>query len=153
MLEGSIQKKLWRQQGLKFHIPIRRWNIKTVWKRSWSPRIHSKTGPTCNESRSQRRTSRKTRRSPTNRLTRWRWSPQRLLVNRRWIHLSSSHWTSCSAVRAERRIIPNPNILTWPELRTRIWMCCQKAVLTTVGMSMWIEPCQIHGQDSRSSLN
>ena len=44
------------------------------------------------------------------------------------------------------------NTLTWPELRTHIWTCCKKAVLTTIGMSMWIEICQIHGQDSRSLL-
>ena len=30
---------------------------------------------------------------------------------------------------------------------------CKNAALTAVGMSMWIELCQIHGQDSRSSHN
>ena len=30
-------------------------------------------------------------------------------------------------------------------------MCCKKAVLTILGTSMWIEICQSHGQDSRSS--
>ena len=44
------------------------------------------------------------------------------------------------------------NTLLWPGLRTQIWTCLKKAVLTTVGMSMRIEVCQIHGQDSRSSL-
>ena len=44
--------------------------------------------------RSERRTSRRTRRVSTDRNNRWRWIPKRLLVDPRWLHLSSSHWTS-----------------------------------------------------------
>ena len=97
----------------KHHVPIRGWNSKIVSKRSRSPRIPSKAGSTCNETRSQRRTSRKLGAVSTNRNTWWRWSPQWLLVNRRWLHLSSSHWTSSSPLRAERRIVPNSTEMCW----------------------------------------
>ena len=42
-------------------------------------------------------------------------------------------------------------LMLWGQ-RTQIWMCCKKHVLMIVGMLMKIEVCQIHGQDSRSSL-
>ena len=82
---------------------------------------------------------------------RWRRSPQRFFVNRRGFYLSSSRWTSSSALLAERRNIPNLHwhTLTWPGLHKQT--CCKKAVLTIIGKSTWIEVCQIHGQDSRSS--
>ena len=44
-----------------FFIPDRGWNSKIDWKRSWSPRIHSKARTTCKERRSHGRTSRKLR--------------------------------------------------------------------------------------------
>ena len=48
----------------------RRWNSKIVWKKLWSPRIHSKAETTCKEWRCQRRTSRKLGNVSTDRRTR-----------------------------------------------------------------------------------
>ena len=45
------------------------------------------------------------RKASTDRIKRWRWSPK-TLVDSRCLHLSSLHWTSCSALCAERRNIP-----------------------------------------------
>ena len=73
-----------------------RWYSKIVRKRPRIPRTHSNVGTTCKERRSQWRTSRRTRRVSTDRVKRWRWSPERLLVDPRWLHLSSSLWTSSS---------------------------------------------------------
>ena len=56
--------------------------------------------------RSQCRNSRRTGRVSTDRNKRWRWSPERLLVDPRWLHLSSSQWTSSSTLCAEWRSIP-----------------------------------------------
>ena len=61
---------------------------------------------TWNESTSQRRTSRKLREVSTNRNTRWRWSPQWLLVNQRWLHISSSQWTSTWMTRTSGGFFP-----------------------------------------------
>ena len=85
----SFQQK-WRT----FHVPNNRWNSKAVRKRPWIPRILSKTRTTWKEWRSQWRTSWRTRRFSTDRMQRWRWSPESFLVYSRWLHLSSSQWTS-----------------------------------------------------------
>ena len=68
---------------------------------------HSKLGTTCEEWRSQRRTSTNRRKK------RWRWSPWWFLVDRRKLHLSSPRRASSSAVRAEGRNIPNPAAVHW----------------------------------------
>ena len=86
--------------------PNRRWYSKIVRKRLRFPRIQSETGTHRKERRSQWRTSRWTGRSSTDRINRWRWSPCRLLVDSRWLQLSSSQWTSSSTLRAEGRISP-----------------------------------------------
>ena len=57
--------------------------------------------PTCKEWRSQWRNSRRIGRVSTGRTNRWRWSPCRFLVDSRWPHLSSSHWTTSSTQCAE----------------------------------------------------
>ena len=75
------------------YIPGTRWHSKIFRRRPRIPRTHSKAGTACRERRSQWRTSRRTRRATTDRNKRWRWSPERLLVNSRWLHLSSSYWT------------------------------------------------------------
>ena len=46
------------------------------------------------EWRSQWRNSRRIGRVSTIRTNRWRWSPWRSLVDSRWLHLSSTHWTT-----------------------------------------------------------
>ena len=66
-------------------------------------------GTTCMEWRSQWRTGR----SSTDRISRWRWSPERLLGDSWWLHLSSSHWTSSSTLCAEKRNIPYSTAIHW----------------------------------------
>ena len=51
--------------------------------------------------------------STNGRNSRWRWSPQRFLVNRGGFHLSSSRRTSNSALSAERRNIYNSTEIHW----------------------------------------
>ena len=53
---------------------------------------HSKARANRKERGSQRRTSPRTRRVSTDKIDRWRWSPQRFLVYSRWLHLLWSHW-------------------------------------------------------------
>ena len=79
-----------------------RWYSKIVRKRLRIPRIHSKAGTDRKEWRSQWRNSCWTWRESH----RKRWSLCRFLVDPRWLHLSSSHWTSGSTPRAEGRNIP-----------------------------------------------
>ena len=83
------------------HISFCRWYSKIVRKRPRIPRTQ-----TCKEWRSQWRTLRRTGRVSNDRNKRWRWCPERLLVDPRWLHLSSSHWTSSSTPCIERRNIP-----------------------------------------------
>ena len=59
------------------------------------------------------RTSRWTGKVSTDRIDRWSWSPWRLLVDPRWLHLSSSQWTSSSTLCAERRNIPYSTEIHW----------------------------------------
>ena len=49
----------------------------------------------------------------TFRTNRWRGSPCRLLVDPKWLHLSSSQWTSGSTLRVEGRNIPNSTEIHW----------------------------------------
>ena len=49
----------------------------------------------------------------TDRINRWRWSPQRFLVFSRWLHLSSSYWTKSSTLCAERRNISYSTEIQW----------------------------------------
>ena len=59
-------------------------------------RTHSKAGTYRKERRSQQRTSWWTGRVSTDRIHRWRLSPEWLLVNGSCVQLSSSQWTSSS---------------------------------------------------------
>ena len=54
-----------------------------------------------------------------------------------------------SVCRREEHSQPHWSTLTWPGLRTQIWMYCKKNVSTIIGTAMWIELCRIHRQDSR----
>ena len=56
-------------------VPSRWWYSKIVRRRPRIPRIHSKAGTTCGESRSQYKSLRRTGRTSTDRIKRWRWSP------------------------------------------------------------------------------
>ena len=95
------------------HLPICRWHSKIVRKRLRIPRTHSQAGTSRKERKSQRRISRRTGRVSTDRIKRWHWSPYRLLVDSRWLHLSSSQWTSSSTPCAERRNILHATEIHW----------------------------------------
>ena len=77
-----------------------------------------------------------------------------ILVNRRWLQLSSSHWTSSSRLRAERRIFPTSTEVYWRDQDDAHNSRCiaGKIVSTIIRTSAWIELCRIHGQGSWSSL-
>ena len=153
--DESMRKKYWSHKREKNSFPTCRWCSKIVWKRLWIPRTHSKARTYCVEGRSQWRTSRRIGRASTNRIKRWRWSPEWLLVNSRWLHLSTSYWTSGSTVCAEERHISNSteiNILTWQGRLTRIWTSCKRNASTTIGMSTRTGTCQIPGLDSQNLL-
>ena len=100
-------------KGKWIHIPSWRRYSKIVRKRPRIPRTHSEAGTNRKEWRFQQRTSWWTRSLSTDRIHRWRGSPCRLLVNPRWLHLSSSHWTSSSTLRAEGRNIPYSTEIHW----------------------------------------
>ena len=107
--KGSIdQPKRW---WIRF--PIRRWNSKIVRKRLRIPSTHSKAGTTCKEWRSQWRSSRRLGRASTGETNRWRWSLYRILVDSRWLHLSSSQWSMSTTLCAKRRSIPYSSKLHW----------------------------------------
>ena len=94
-------------------IPNRRWYSKIVRERLRIPSAHSKAGTTCKERRSQWRISRRIGRVSTGWTNRWRWSPWRFLVDSRWLHLSSSHWTTSSTLCAEGRNISHSTEIRW----------------------------------------
>ena len=48
-------------------------------------------------------------------------------------------WSSTLHAKKRETFQFHWNTLTWPGWRTQIWICCEKAVSTTIGMSMWIE--------------
>ena len=74
---------------------------------------YSKAGSICNAWKSQGRNSKHFGHVAADRIKRWHWSPKCLLVHRRWLQSSSSHWISSSNLRAERRIFPNPIDECW----------------------------------------
>ena len=108
MIEDSIKRSVNARKGEHF-MPDRGWIRNIVWKKLWSPRIHSETGTTCDAWRSQVKISKQLGEVSTDRNERWRWIPKWLLVTRKWLHFS----TSSSALRAESRIIPNPIEVYW----------------------------------------
>ena len=137
--KGPNAKEITSKKKWIFHIPSRRRHGQIA------PRINSEAVWSCWEWRSQRRTSKKLRWVSTSRNQRGRWSPQWLLVGWRKLHLSSSCWTSSSALCAKRGIIPNTTEVYWRDQ--------ENSHTTIIGILMRIELCQIRGQDSRSALN
>ena len=55
------------------------------------------------------------------RIKRWRWSLERLLVDSRWHHLSSSYGTSSSTLCATRRSIPYSTEVHWRDKVCSHW--------------------------------
>ena len=115
--KGSVDQseKWW------IHLADRRWYSKIVTKRPRIPRTHSKAGTDRKERRFQWRVS-------TRRPNRRRWSKQRLLVDSRWLHLSSSHWTSSSTLCAEGKtfLIPMKYIVVSRSTHTETCRSCGK---------------------------
>ena len=89
------------------------------------PRTHSEAGTNPQDRWSQWRTSWWTgRRVSTDTNHRWRGSPCRFLVDPRWLHLSSSQWTTGSTLRAEGRNISHPTEIYWWNLVYSYWTGC-----------------------------
>ena len=119
-----------------FHIPDRRRHGNIVWKRSWSPRMHSKAGTTCKEWRSQRRTSRNLGQFSTDRRNKDDgeacndfWSMKGDFIYRRHVE------PRVQLCVPKEETLPIP--LTYTDRDQddahKIWTCGKKAVLTTTG--------------------
>ena len=106
ILGESTTKKYWSHTKMMNSCSQLRWYIKIVRKRLRYPRTNSQAGTDRQERRFQWRTSRRIGRVSTGGIYRWRWSPCRLPVDSRWLHLSSSQWISSSTLCAKRRNIP-----------------------------------------------
>ena len=75
------------------------------------------------------------------------------LVDPRWLHLSSSHWTTSTTLCAEGRNIPeSTKILMLLGLLILIWTSCKKRRLTLTGMSTHASLCQVPGEVWRNLL-
>ena len=101
------------QKGDEFVFSNCRWCSRTFRKRLRIPWTRVKAGRKCKKWTSQVRDSRRNGGTSTSRNERLRWSPYRLLVNSRWLHLSPSQWTSCSTQCAKRRNIPYSPEVYW----------------------------------------
>ena len=75
--------------------------------------------------------------------------PEWLLVNSRWLDLSSSRWSSRSFHRIEERNIP---FSTERGPLTQIWIWCKRRALTIIGTSMRFRVCQNLWEDSQNSF-
>ena len=129
----------------RFCIPYSRMYSKIVRERLRIPRTHSKAGTNTHGVKIPELQG---ARASFNRTNRWRWSPKRFLVDSRWLHASSSHWTSRSTQCAGGRDIPYPTDFFFDVTRstlTLIWTSCKKSALMIAGMSMRTEVCQMTG--------
>ena len=89
---------------------------------------HSKARANRKERGSQWRTSRRTRRVSTDKIDRWRWSPQRFLVYSRWLQVSSSHLNFELNLMCLRMKHSYSTEIHWccEGQRTQIWTWCKK---------------------------
>ena len=92
-------------------------------------------------------------RVPTlDRTHRWRWSPCRFVVDPRWLHLSSSLWTSSSTLRAEGRNTLYSTEINWCYKVCSYWSGRHaRNVVTKTGMSIGATFCWILGEETQSS--
>ena len=102
-MHQSTRKRYWSDKIWWIHIPSSRRYSKIVRNRVRTPRTHSKA----------EQTVRRIGRVSSDRIYRWRWSACRLLVDPRWLHLSSSQWTSSSTLCVEGRNIPYSTKIHW----------------------------------------
>ena len=113
--EVSMQKKYWRHKGDNIlYLPSSRWHSKNYQEKTTNsekptPRREQPVG---SEDLSGELQGEPEGLQPT-RITRWRWSQERLWVHSRWFHLSSSQWTTSSIPCAEGRNIPYSIEIHW----------------------------------------
>ena len=123
------------------HIPICRWHSKIVRRWLRIPRTHSKAGT----SRKERKISEENFKANWKNLNlqnkkRWRGSPYRLLVDSRWLHLSSSQWTSSSTPCAERRNFLHSTEIYWCDQIRAHWFGGQTREAYWRLLECWLEP-------------
>ena len=109
----NAKEVLISQSGEEFKLPVADGTAKLSVRDYEFRESTLKAGTNRKERRSQWRTSRRTRRVSTDRIKRWRWSPCRLLVDSRWLHLSSSQGTSSLTLCTEGRSIPYSTEILW----------------------------------------
>ena len=121
----NAKEVLTPMSGENFHVPDRRWNGQTLWRRSGTENIHLNPG----SPRPRRRTRTFSARirpvfftTFSRLITVWWWSKIWFLVQFRALNLPSSRWTQSQTVRAERSVIPNSTEVTWPGLQVGHWM-------------------------------
>ena len=103
-IENQCERGIDITKGRIIHIPNSRWYSKIVRKRLRFPRTHSKAGQTVrSEDLSGELHGETGELQPTE--SKDRWSPERLLGDSGWLHLSSSQWTSSSTLFAEETFL------------------------------------------------
>ena len=140
---GNLYSKNLRERSIYstkrrwIHIPRSRWFSKIVRKRLRFPRIHSKANQVCLNLQNLQMTLKPGLTSGLRKVTSSIVITMNLEFN--------------SMCRKKKHSLFNWNTLTQQDLVTQILMCCKKAVLTTTGTWMWIDACQVLGQESQSS--
>ena len=123
ILEEWTQRKYWSDKMMNSYS---QWQMvqRNCQEETTNSENHCKAGTDREEWRSQWRNSRRIGSVSTDRTNRWRWSPCWLLVDPKWLHLSSSQWTSSSALRAEGRNIPCSTEIHWRSEVYPHWSGC-----------------------------
>ena len=138
----------------KFHIPNRGWMSKIVWKRSWSPNIHSNGGPTCKGWRSQRKPSGKFGEVSTHR-TKQRTTLKPAVFFGQPKEVSflviTSNFEFSSMCRKKKRSQDHWNTLRWPELHMHMWTCFKKPYWRLLERRCGSKFVRFMWQDSQSS--
>ena len=129
ILEESTRRRSWSDKKSRWiHIPSSRWYSKSVRKRPRIPRTHSQARTNRKEWRSQwwiwKRTGECQPTEPTDDAE----ARADFLVDLRWLHLSSSQWTSSSTLRTAGRNILHFTEIHWrdEEVLILIWTSCKK---------------------------
>ena len=142
----------WRETLKNPHNSQILWPVVSTLCQEMKVYLNQKVGKCQGETTNSEKNFKGNGRVSSDRTKRWRWSPERLLVDSRWLHLSSSQWTSSSTLRAEGRNIPCSTEIHWCYKVYSYWSGCvtREKGLTIIGTSTRTEVCQILGKDSQN---
>ena len=124
--DGRIRNPCWKTQRERgdnaykwwiIHIPSRKWNSGTFWRRPRTQYIHLDTGAPNSRRKSPRFPGRIRRVSTTTTFSRLisecRWCTRWFLLHFGKRHIPPSRWTTSQTLLAERRIIPYSTEIYW----------------------------------------